>query len=150
VEGGAFGTFKWHARSSARRGPLAGSVSISRLTTDGFREHSAADQRQLSGLLELALAPGTLASLRLSAADQPVADNPGALNADELAADRTAAAPSNRLNDAGKAVTQQQLSLELRHRVGSAEYGAVTYAIWRDLDNPIATGIRIGLDRSVV
>ncbi|HLS48179.1 MAG TPA: TonB-dependent receptor [Gemmatimonadales bacterium] len=149
-EGGAFGTFKWHARSSARRGPLGGFVSVSRLTTDGFREHSAADQRQLTALIELAPAPGTLASIRFSAADHPVADNPGALNAAELAADRTAAAPQNLARDAGKAVTQQQLSLQVRRRAADAEYGAVTYAIWRDLENPIATGTRIGLDRSVI
>ena len=149
VEGGAFSSFRWHSRTSARRGPWSGSVSVSRFTTDGFRVHSEADQRQVTGVVELAAAPATTVSLRLAAADQPVADNPGALTAAELAEDRRAAAPNNVVNGAGKSVDQQQVSLQLRHRDGAGAYGAVVFALWRDLANPLATGVRVGLDRAV-
>ncbi|HEU5049667.1 MAG TPA: TonB-dependent receptor [Gemmatimonadales bacterium] len=150
VEAGAFETLRWRSRSSARRERWSAVVIVSRLTTDGFREHSAADQRQASGSLEVAVAPGTVGTLRLALADHPRADNPGALTEAELAADPRAAAPNNVANTAGKAVTQQQLSLELRRRGEMGEYGAVAYTLWRDLDNPLATGIRIGLERAVL
>jgi iron complex outermembrane receptor protein len=149
VEGGAFGTLKWFSRTSARRGRWSGALAISRLTSDGFRAHSATDQRQLSALVEAALSPATTFVIRVAAADQPTADNPGALTAAELAADRRAAAPNNLAADAGKAVQQQQLSVTGRHRDGAGEYGAVAYALWRDLANPLATGVEVGLDRAV-
>ncbi|HEU4829486.1 MAG TPA: TonB-dependent receptor [Gemmatimonadales bacterium] len=149
VEGGAFGTLKWHSRTSARRGAWSGAVSLSRLTSGGFRAHSETDQRQVNGFVELQLTPATVAALRIAAADQPIADNPGALTSTELAADRRAAAPNNLAADAGKSVDQQQLSLQVRHRDGSGEYGAVAYMLWRGLANPLATGVNVGLDRAV-
>ena len=148
VEGGAFGTLKWFSRTSARRGAWSGAVSLSRLTSDGFRAHSSTDQRQLTAFVEAALAPSTVVALRVAAADQPTADNPGALTAAELAGDRRAAAPNNLTNNAGKDVQQQQLSLQARHRDGGGEYGAVLYGLWRDLANPLATGVEVGLDRA--
>lgn len=149
VEAGAFGTLKWYSRTSARRGAWSGAVSISRLASDGFRAHSETDQRQLSGVVELAVAPATVAALRFAAADQPVADNPGALTAAEVQTDRRAAAPNNLAANAGKSVDQQQASLQVRHRDAAGEYGAVAYALWREVDNPLATGVRVGLDRAV-
>lgn len=149
MEAGAYGTLKWHARTSARSGMWSGALSVSRLTSDGYRAHSETDQRQVTGFVELQLTPATVAALRVAAADQPSADNPGALTLAELATDRRAAAPNNVAEDAGKAVDQQQLSLQLRHRDGSGEYGAVAYTLWRGLANPIATGVNIGLDRAV-
>lgn len=149
IEGGAFGTLKWFTRTSARRGAWSGALGVSRLTSDGFRAQSRTDQRQLSALVEAALSPSTTLALRLAAADQPTADNPGALTSAELLTDRRAAAPNNLAADAGKAVTQQQLSLAGRHRDGAGEYGAVVYTLWRDLANPLATGVNVGLDRAV-
>ena len=149
VEGGAFGTLKWSSRTAGRRGAFAGALSVSRLTSHGFRAHSDTDQRQLAGFLEMRIAPATTAALRIGAADHPRADNPGALTAAELASDRRAAAPNNLAANAGKAVTQQQASLQVRHRHASGEYAAVAYGLWRDLENPLATGIVVGLDRSV-
>lgn len=149
LEAGAFGTLKWYSRASMRRGAWSGAVSVSRLASDGFRAHSGTDQRQLSAFVELAVTPATVAALRIAAADQPVADNPGALTAAELATDRRAAAPNNLAADAGKSVDQQQVSLQLRHRDAAGEYGAVVYALGRDLENPLATGVLVELDRAV-
>jgi iron complex outermembrane receptor protein len=149
VEGGAFGTLKWYSRTAARRGEFAGALSVSRLTSEGFRAHSETDQRQLTGFLEMGLAPATTAALRIGAADHPRADNPGALTAAELASDRRAAAPNNLTANAGKAVTQQQASLQVRHRDAAGEYAVVAYRLWRDLENPLATGTVVGLDRAV-
>lgn len=149
VEGGAFGTLKWSSRTAARRGAFAGALSVSRMTSDGFRAHSDTDQRQFAGFLEMRIAPATAAALRIGAADHPRADNPGALTAAELASDRRAAAPNNLAANAGKAVAQQQASLQVRHRHATGEYAAVAYGLWRDLENPLATGVVVGLDRAV-
>lgn len=153
LEGGSFGSLKWHARTSARRGSVAGAMTLSRFTTDGFRQHSAADFRQLTGQIEVTFSPRTLATLRLGLADQPRADNPGALTAAELAARRDTAAPLNVARRAGKAVRQQQLALQFR-RIGvgggATEYGVAIFGLLRDLENPLATGTFVTIDRGVV
>ena len=147
VDGGAFGARRWMSRTTARSGRVAGAVSISRFTTDGFRDHSGADLRQLSATVEAGVAPGTTVTARFAAADHPRADNPGALTPAEYAARRDAAAPNNLARLAGKVVDQQQLSLRL-HRVGAAgELGLTVYGLRRDLENPIATGTYIAVDR---
>lgn len=150
VEGGAFDTFKWQSWSSARLGRLSGTLSLSRLTTDGFRQHSAADLRQLNAGADYLLSGTTTAGVRLALADDPQAQNPGAISPAQYAADRHSAAPNSLANDADKDVTQQQLAFFLRHQTSSgAEYQATVFGFHRDLDNPIATGTYITIARHV-
>ncbi|HET8650497.1 MAG TPA: TonB-dependent receptor plug domain-containing protein, partial [Gemmatimonadales bacterium] len=150
VEGGDFGTFKWQSWSSARLGRLSGTLSLSRLTTDGFRQHSAADLRQLNAGADYLLSGTTTAGVRLALADDPKAQNPGALSPEQYAVSRRSAAASSIANDADKAVTQQQLAVFVRHQTSSgAEYQATVFGFHRDLDNPIATGTYITIGRHV-
>ena len=147
VEGGAFGARRWLSRTGGRAGRVAGALSVSRFTIDGFREHSAADLRQLSAVIEAALAPGTTLAARFLAADHPRADNPGALTLTEYSARRNAAAPNNIARVAGKAVEQQQVSLRLHSTGDVGELGVTVYGLRRNLENPIATGTYIAVDR---
>lgn len=140
VEGGSFGTSKWTARGSARSARASGVVTVSRLSTDGFRAHSSADIRQASGLLALALDPSTRLRLRLALSDSPRAENPGALTRAEADTSPSAASPNNVRRGADKEVTQQQLSASLQH-TGSRGWtaNATAFLLWRDLENPLAT-----------
>ena len=147
AEGGAYGARRWVSRTAGRAGRLAGALSASRFTIDGFREHSAADLRQLSAVVEAAVASGTTLSARFLAADHPRADNPGALTLTEYAARRNAAAPNNVARVAGKAVEQQQVSVRLQSAGAAGELGVTVYGLRRDLENPIATGTYIAVDR---
>jgi len=147
--GGAFGTVRWTSVSEGRRGALAGRLAVSRLTTDGPRQHSAADQRRLDALVEWSPEARTVVELRAALADDPVADNPGALTAAEYAANPDSAAPLNLQRDAGKAVGQQQAALVVRRLAddGGEALALRLYGLHRDLDNPLATGVYVAIDR---
>ncbi len=151
AEAGAFGLRKWLSRSAASAGAWSGTLGLSRLTIDGFRQHSAADLRQLAATVGYAASDRTLATLRVAAADAPMAENPGALTAAELAANRDSAGANNIVRRADKDVTQQQLSLSVRHVApGGHEAEAAVFALRRDLANPLATNTIIDIDRRVL
>ncbi len=140
IEAGAFAGRKWLARGGARGDRVAGTVVLSRFTTDGFRAHSRADLRQGTAALTWQTAPATTLRFRLAAGDTPVSLNPGALTATEAAATPWAASPNNVLRGADKRVTQQQASVALSH-VGRTGWtlSAALFGLRRDLENPLAT-----------
>ena len=147
VEGGADGLFKWHGRASGRAGPFSAVASLSRTVVDGHRDHSAADLRRLGLDLGYHLG-GTTVRVRFKAADDPVSENPGALTQEEFAATPGIAAPNNLARDAGKAVNQQQLALQLEHAsADGSRYSLALFGLRRDLDNPIATNTTIRILR---
>lgn len=131
--------YKWQSWTSGRNGPVSGTLSISQFKADGFRSHSAAEVRQLNAGIDYLVSPTTIATLRVSAADNPRAQNPGALTSTEYGLDPHRAAPNNINRGADKDVQQQQLSLSLKHfDTAGNEYAATVYGILRDLTNPIA------------
>ena len=140
VTGGSFGTRKWQSVAGAARGSTRALVSLSRLGTDGFRQHSAATAWQFAGKADFVLSQRSSLGVRFAAADAPRAENPGALTAPEYAARRDSAAGSNILRGADKQVSQQQLALRYRWLDGSgAVVEASAFGLLRDLKNPLAT-----------
>lgn len=140
VQGGSFGTTKWLARASGGGDRASGTLYVSGFKTDGFRKHSAAESRQAGGSFTLDLGGATSVTGRVAFADQPKAMNPGALTVAEAASDPTLAAPNNVARGADKDVQQEQFSLQVRHRTDSDwQLSAAGFALWRDLDNPLAT-----------
>jgi len=136
-DGDAF--YKWQSWSSGRSGNASGTLSISQFKADGFRQHSAAETRQLNAGVDYAFSGVTLGTFRLSLADNPRAQNPGALTRTEYLANPDSAAASNILRGADKDVQQQQLSLGLRHYdAGDNEYDVTVFGVLRDLANPLA------------
>jgi iron complex outermembrane receptor protein len=112
-EGDAF--YKWQSWTSARSGSISGTLSLSQFKTDGFRQHSAAEFRQLNAGLDYALSGSTLGTLRLSLADNPQAQNPGALTPAEYNTNPDSAAANNIRRGADKDAQQHQLALGIRH-----------------------------------
>ncbi|HEV8149216.1 MAG TPA: TonB-dependent receptor plug domain-containing protein, partial [Gemmatimonadales bacterium] len=140
LSGGSFGTRKWQSVAGTARGPLRALASLSRFTTDGFRQQSAATAWQFAGKADLMLDSRSSLGVRFGAADAPQAKNPGALTAAEYAARRDSAAGNNILRGADKQVTQQQLALRYRWLSGAgAELEASSFGLLRDLKNPLAT-----------
>ena len=147
VETDADGMVKAHGRASFRSGPASAVVSLSRAVGDGYRAHSAADLRRLG--LDLGYrAGGTSVSVRFKAADDPLAENPGALTPEEFAVRPRLAAPNNVARNAGKAVNQQQLALQLDHAAADgSHFSLALFGLRRDLDNPLATNTTIRILR---
>jgi iron complex outermembrane recepter protein len=154
------GFYKWQSWTSARSGAASGTLSISQFKADGFRQHSAAETRQLNAGVDYAFSGSTLGTLRLSLADNPEAQNPGALTRTEYLANADSAAGSNILRGADKDVQQQQLSLGLKHfDAAGNEYDVTVFGVLRDLANPLAAppdinpgathGTYVTIDRTV-
>ena len=157
-DGDAF--YKWQSWTSARSGNVSGTLSLSQFKTDGFRQHSAAEFRQLSGGLDYAISGSTLGTVRLSLADNPRAQNPGALTPTEYITNPDSAAANNIRRGADKDAQQHQLALGFRHfDAAGNEYEATVFGLLRDLANPIAAppfdgapptaGTYIAIDRVV-
>jgi iron complex outermembrane receptor protein len=154
------GFYKWQSWTSGRIGSASGTLSISQFKADGFRQHSAAETRQLNAGVDYAFSGTTLGKLRLSLADNPEAQNPGALTRAEYLANADSAAGSNLLRGADKDVQQQQLSLALKHYDAAGnEYDVTVFGVLRDLANPLAAppdinpgathGTYVTIDRTV-
>ncbi len=132
--------YKWQSWTSGRSGPVSGTLSLSQFKTDGFRQHSAAEARLLNAGVDWVASGSTLASFRLSVADDPKAENPGALTLAEYLANANSAAPNNILRDADKDVDQEQLSVGIKHfDAAGNEYSVVGFGVLRNLKNPVAT-----------
>ena len=124
--------YKWQSWSSGRLGNASGTLSLSRFKTDGFRQHSAAEIRQLNAGVDYVFSGSTIGTLRFSAADDPKAENPGALTRPELIANPDSAAATNIFRGADKDVQQQQLALGLRHFDGAGnEYQVSVFGLLR-------------------
>jgi iron complex outermembrane receptor protein len=152
--------YKWQSWTSGRSGNVSGTLSVSQFKTDGFRQHSAAEFRQLNAAMDYAVTGSTLATLRLSLADNPRGQNPGALTRAEYLANPDSAAGNNIRRGADKDAQQHQLALRVRHfDAGGNEYEATVFGLLRDLANPLAappptgitptTGTYVAIDRAV-
>ena len=152
--------YKWQSWTSARSGNVSGTLSLSQFKADGFRQHSAAEFRQLNGSIDYAMSGSTLGTLRLSLADNPEAQNPGALTFTEYSTNPDSAAANNIRRGADKDAQQQQLALGVQHfDAGGNEYQATVFGLLRDLANPLAAppfdgapptaGTYVAIDRAV-
>ncbi len=139
------GFYKWQSWTSGRAGDVSGTLSISQFKADGFRQHSAADIRQLNAGGDWLLSGSTVATVRLALADNPKAENPGALTRTEYDANPDSAAPNNILRGADQDVQQQQLAFGVTHFDGAGnEYNATVFGLLRDLENPLAAPPDVG------
>jgi iron complex outermembrane receptor protein len=139
---------KWLASASDRVAGGSALVTVSRLSFDGERNHSAADSRNLNARMELPLAASWSVSLLADAGMDPRADNPGALTLAELHANRDSAPPINVTRHAGKDVTQLQGGATVRHRLADGGEAVFTvFGLGRTLRNP-TTFAYIDVDRS--
>lgn len=139
AEAGSFGLFRIQGRSTARRGPASGTLSVSHTNVDGFRQHSASEftQANLSG--SYFLGASTDLGVRVRYTHAPQADNPGALTAREVFANPDSASANNILRNAGKDVWQGQLALSARHYTARGDLSATVFGVLRDLDNALSS-----------
>ncbi|HEX7023941.1 MAG TPA: TonB-dependent receptor plug domain-containing protein, partial [Gemmatimonadales bacterium] len=138
--GGTFGTRKWQTVVEGTQGNVGAVAAVTRLTTDGFRQHGRAEALQGAGKLDVVLDRRSSLAIRLNLSDAPHAENPGALTFAEYAARRDSAAGTSILRGADKSVSQQQLALRYRWLNGAgAEAEATVFGLNRDLENPLAT-----------
>ncbi|MEO0575098.1 MAG: TonB-dependent receptor [Pseudomonadota bacterium] len=135
---------------SAQHGTVGVVANVADLNYTGFREHSAARNRQ--GNLRLTLDQGN-ADWLLSAhhTDQPEAFDPGGITAAQADAAPTSARTNNVLFDAGEDLSQTRVGLRYRWR--DARFGELLvrgYGLKRGFAGklPFESGGQIDIDRS--
>ncbi|MBI3566995.1 MAG: TonB-dependent receptor [Gemmatimonadetes bacterium] len=150
VTAGAFGMRKEQLRTAGRAGDWVGALSLSRTTTDGFRQYSGAELRQAMAGADWSASDATTVQFRASAAATPFAQNPGALTFAEYAANRDSAAATNIARGASRTVSQTQFSVRAAHVERTFDWSVAAYLQRRLVDNPLATpppgtgGARVG------
>ena len=107
--------YKWQSWTSGRSGNVSGTLSVSQFKADGFRQHSAAEFRQLNAGLDYAISGSTLATLRLSLADSPRGAEPGSAHPHRIRGQPRLGRGQQHPPGADKDAQQHQLSLGLRH-----------------------------------
>ena len=153
VEAGAFDPrlgrtwSKWLSSTRFRVGAGSGLASVSRLSYNGARDHSAADLRNLNTRFTLPLDSAWSFAVVADVGWDPRAENPGALTLDQLAADPDQADSANVATHAGKSVTQGQGGVMLRRRLGGGGEATLTaFGFTRGLKNPLSFAY-VDLDR---
>ena len=146
---GAFGLTRVLAGAAV---PLGGGdlrITGSRLTSGGYRAHSAADIRHVDGRLTLPLSDHTRLIVTAIGVDEPMLQDPGALTAAEMDSNPRMANPPNLAVNAGKEVTQGEAGFTIEHRTRAGAVADLTvFGLGRSLHNPIAATV-IDLGRRV-
>jgi iron complex outermembrane receptor protein len=128
-------------------------ISMSDQELEGYRAHSAYENKLLTGRFDIDLGKDRNLLTVVNWTDQPVSDDPGGLTAAVAPVNPRSAAPLNVQFDAGESLEQQRLGFVYHTPAG--ERGTITarnYYAWRDFGNLLPTqsqGI-VDLDRKFV
>jgi iron complex outermembrane recepter protein len=141
VLAGSFGQRKVQLRTVGRSGNAIAALSLSRLTTSGFRQRSNAESRQLNAAVDYSLGADSRVELRAQVAEVPEAFNPGALTFAEYAVRRDSASAVNIRRGADRRVKQDQLSVSWHHGSDAqqTEYVATSWITSRAVRNALST-----------
>jgi iron complex outermembrane receptor protein len=137
---GAFGSRRLVAKTGGAADGFGYQANVARTESDGYRDYSR--QRMTNGFARLSFdnTDGSYAVDWLGV-NTPVAQNPGALTRTQFETNPRLADPLSVRKGARKAVTQSQLGVTGRHRVGRGEIEASGNAGTRTLDNPLTFAV---------
>ncbi|HEY8605646.1 MAG TPA: TonB-dependent receptor [Noviherbaspirillum sp.] len=119
IGAGSFGQREFGFSVGAGTATLGGLLDVSHYETDGWRDHSAAERRQLNGKLLWRPSAATSVTGILNVFDQPLAQDPLGLTRDQFEEDPRAVAPVALSFDTRKSVGQQQAGMLVEHKVDS-------------------------------
>jgi iron complex outermembrane receptor protein len=150
---GRYGYEKVQFKTGGQTERLNYLVSLSDSEIEGYRVHSAAENKQLTGRFDLDLGEDRSLLTVINFTDQPVSDDPGGLTAAVSPINPRSAAPNNVLFDAGESLDQTRLGFVYSMPVGErGSISARNYYAWRNFGNLLPTanlGI-VDLDRKFV
>tara|TARA_R110002096_G_scaffold161007_3_gene327360 strand:- start:8182 stop:10257 length:2076 start_codon:yes stop_codon:yes gene_type:complete len=151
VASGDYGYRKYQLKTAGSAGRLDYLVSLSDLQSDGYREHSEAENTQLNSRFLFRLSDSTEIGWVISATDQPLSNDPGGVTRADAIANPRSARDANIAFDAGEALDQQKLGVSLRHRFpDGSELRARSYYLARDFTSrlPFTSGGIVTFDRA--
>ena len=136
---GSDGLRKIGLNAAGQTGRLNYVLDHTRFETDGYRDHSAAERRQLNAKLRYAATEQTQITLVANLFDQPRSQDPLGLTRAQMEANpRQAAAPAT-LYNTGKEVSQNQVGVVVVHKPDADRaITATAYKGTRDLGNRLS------------
>ncbi len=135
---GAYDFHKVQLKAGGRTERLDYFVSLSDSALDGYRDHSEAENTQLSGRFNFSLGADSNFLIAVNHTDQPLSNDPGGVNAAQAAAAPRSARDQNVNFDAGEALEQTRLGFVYTVPLGeSHEITARNYYGWRDFSNKL-------------
>lgn len=150
---GAYDQQKYHVKTGGRSGKLNYLVGASRLTYDGYRDHSRVEASQLNSKFRYDIDAVSDLTVIFNLVDSPTADDAGGITSTQVDADPRQAQARNVSSNAGEELDQQKIGFIYRRDI--ADKYAVTvrnYYLWRDFSAflPIGTHIPFVADDGVV
>lgn len=147
--GGEFGQRRIQVKTAGKKQSLQYLLSANHQQTDGYRDHSTAEGKQVTGRIAVDLSQRSRLTLSINYTDQPVADDPGGITRAQAIADPTSARDLNVQFDAGESLSQQKAGVVFRHTTDAGEWMFRNYYVWRDFDNrlPFTSGGVVSFDR---
>ncbi|MEQ8953297.1 MAG: TonB-dependent receptor [Gammaproteobacteria bacterium] len=107
--GGEYGYQKLAVKTGGQTENINYFLSLSDSQIDGYREHSEAENTQLTGRLNFDLGMERELLLILNHTDQPLSNDPGGITLQQASSDRDSAYARNVAYDSGETVTQTRL-----------------------------------------
>ena len=145
---GSYGLRRSDLQMAGRVGTVGLVADYSTLSTDGYRDNSAAERKQFNSKISFGPDAGTRVNLVFNHFDMPLAEDPLGLTAAQLAADPTQAGNSALTQRTRKITRQNQLGSSLTHELDrDRSLTARLYFGTRDNLQYLASGNWVGLDR---
>ena len=116
---GSFGMQRTDWQISQRTGNVGIVADYSTFSTDGYRQQSSAERKQLNSVITVDAKPDTRFKFILNTFDMPIAKDPLGLTATQLAADPSQAGTNATARNTRKTVKQEQVGAVAEHRVSS-------------------------------
>jgi iron complex outermembrane receptor protein len=118
---------------------LGGMVDISRFSTDGYRDHSAARRTHINAKLVARPSSDTTVTAIVNKFDQPKAQDPLGLTRADFESNPRQVVPAAITFDTRKSIEQQQAGIVLDHRLSATDsLNARIYAGQRDIFQTLA------------
>jgi iron complex outermembrane recepter protein len=130
---------------------LGGVLDVSRYSTDGFRDHSAARREQLNAKVVAKPSSDTTLTGIVNLFDQPLAQDPGGLTRAQFEQNPRQVVPQVNTFNTRKTIEQQQAGLVIDHKLSAADsLNARVYGGARKVDQKLAFNANgvVNLDRN--
>jgi iron complex outermembrane receptor protein len=135
---GSYGYQRQAVKAQGTSGKVGYLVDVSRIATDGYRDHSAGEIRQANIVIRTELSPRTELRGIFNVFDLPFGESSSTLNREDAIENPTSVRQLAIDQGWGESATQGQGGVALDHRFDNGHsLRASGWGMWRDVRNPI-------------
>lgn len=142
VQFGSFGYQRQQVKASGTQGDTGYLLNLTRMKTDGYRDHASAELRRANAVVTSALTPATELRGVFNVVDVPFAESPSTSTLTDARNNPRRVRELAILQGLGESSTQGQGGLTLEHDFGRGhKLRSTGWGMWRDVWNPIPNRI---------